>query len=131
MKPEGGIIPDVPDRTGDLGFVGDHRWYAPVCLKEKHYMQRNSMLLIRASCSGDDTIMKLKGKTAIITGGSRGIGYAVAEAFVQEGARVAVCGSRPASAEIAAEKLHATWPDAEILPLGVDVSDSSARCGDG
>ncbi|MCQ2356495.1 MAG: SDR family oxidoreductase [Methanocorpusculum sp.] len=70
--------------------------------------------------------MKLQGKTAIITGGSRGIGYAIAGAFVREGARVAVCGSRPASAEKAAESLRAACPGAEILPLGVDVADSAS-----
>lgn len=70
--------------------------------------------------------MKLQGKTAIITGGSRGIGYAITEAFIREGARVAVCGSRPASAEKAAEKLRAVYPAADILPLGVDVADSSS-----
>ena len=32
----------------------------------------------------------LKGKTAIITGAARGIGYAIARRFASEGARVAV-----------------------------------------
>lgn len=70
--------------------------------------------------------MKLQNKIAIITGASRGIGYAITEAFIKEGARVALCGSRLSSAEKAAEKLKEAYPQAEILPLGVDVSDSNS-----
>lgn len=40
----------------------------------------------------------LEGKVAIITGSSRGIGYAVAEKFLDNGAKVAVLGSREESA---------------------------------
>ena len=36
--------------------------------------------------------MKLAGRTALVTGASRGIGSAIARAFVAEGARVAVAG---------------------------------------
>ena len=36
--------------------------------------------------------MKLRNKTAVITGGSKGIGRAVAKAFVTEGASVVICG---------------------------------------
>jgi NAD(P)-dependent dehydrogenase (short-subunit alcohol dehydrogenase family) len=37
----------------------------------------------------------LSGKTVLITGGSRGIGFACAQAFLAEGARVAICSRNP------------------------------------
>ena len=47
----------------------------------------------------------LEGKVAIITGSSRGIGYAVAEIFLDNGAKVAVLGSREESASKALANL--------------------------
>lgn len=70
--------------------------------------------------------MRLENKVAIITGASRGIGFSVASAFVREGARVALCGSRPASAQKAAAQLLEQYPNAQILPFGVDVADGEA-----
>ena len=49
--------------------------------------------------------MRLKDKVAIITGGSRGIGYATADKFLGEGARVILTASSQASAEKAVERL--------------------------
>jgi NAD(P)-dependent dehydrogenase (short-subunit alcohol dehydrogenase family) len=50
----------------------------------------------------------LDGKSALITGGSRGIGRAIAEAFVREGARVAICGRKQESLDQAARELGVT-----------------------
>lgn len=62
--------------------------------------------------------MLLKGKTAIITGGTRGIGFAIARKYLDNGANVAICGSRKDSVDKALEKLTdyegrvmGIWPD--------------------
>jgi len=47
----------------------------------------------------------LKGKVAIVTGGTRGIGYAVVQKFLSNGATVILCGSRAESAQKAVDKL--------------------------
>ena len=70
--------------------------------------------------------MLLEGKVAIVTGASRGIGFAVAKAYACEGARVAVCGSREETAQKAVQELQKLCPGAQLLPVGVDVSDADA-----
>lgn len=65
----------------------------------------------------------LKDKIAIVTGGSRGIGFATVEAFLAEGAAVVLCGSRPESAEKAVAQLKEEHPDAKVEGISPDLSD--------
>ena len=48
----------------------------------------------------------LKNKTALITGGSKGIGYGIAEAMIKKGMNVAITSRTKKSANVAARKLN-------------------------
>jgi dehydrogenase/reductase SDR family protein 4 len=48
---------------------------------------------------------QLQGKTAIVTGASRGIGLAITQTFVREGARVFICGRKQETLDQAAAEL--------------------------
>lgn len=61
----------------------------------------------------------LKGKVAIVGGGSMGIGYGIARTLAQEGARVVITARREPGLSQAAEKLRAET-GAEILPIAAD-----------
>ncbi len=68
----------------------------------------------------------LQGKTALITGGSKGIGYGIAESLLKEGMNVAITSRHQASAEEAARRLSAVGPG-KVLALVADVRDFSAQ----
>lgn len=70
--------------------------------------------------------MKLKNQVAIITGGSRGIGFATAEKFIQEGATVVITASTPLSVQKAVEKLQKKYPTAQVGGISPDLSDLSS-----
>ena len=66
--------------------------------------------------------MRLKDKVAIITGGSRGIGFATAEKFIQEGAKVILTASTQTSADKAVAILKEKYPQASVAGISPDLS---------
>lgn len=70
--------------------------------------------------------MLLTGKTAVVTGGSRGIGLAIVKRFLEEGANVALCGSREETAQKAVEAILAENPDAPVMGIWPNVADEAA-----
>src|SRR5512142_900675 len=62
----------------------------------------------------------LRGKVAIVTGGSRGIGLAIARALVADGVQVAVTGRSDAHLSTARPKLESAGP-AAVETLRADV----------
>jgi short-subunit dehydrogenase len=65
----------------------------------------------------------LRGQVALITGGSRGLGLALAREFGQHGCRLALCARNAAELEAAGQSLRADGYECFVIPC--DVSDSS------
>jgi 3-oxoacyl-[acyl-carrier protein] reductase len=63
----------------------------------------------------------LKGRSALVTGGSKGIGKAVARGLAQEGARVAICAREPKALDEAAKRI-AGETGAEVVAVAGDLT---------
>ncbi len=63
-------------------------------------------------------------KVAIVTGASRGIGFAIAQGLAEAGYNLAICATREATVNASADKLRALG--VEVLPVVVDVTDGEA-----
>ena len=62
----------------------------------------------------------------VITGGSKGLGYALASKFLAAGDRVVICGRNSVRLEEALHALRLAVPEGEIHGIGCDVGDPTA-----
>ena len=69
--------------------------------------------------------LQLDGKTALVTGGSRGIGRAIARGLASEGARIAICARTPEAVAATADQLSRET-GAEVVGLVADTGSRDA-----
>ena len=68
----------------------------------------------------------LEGKVAVVTGGTRGIGLATVRKFLQNGAKVALFGSRAETVDKAVTSLKEENASYEVMGLYPDIADLKA-----
>ncbi len=69
--------------------------------------------------------MKLKNVNALITGGSQGLGKAIAEHFLREGANVFICARSEKDLLAARDELAKKFPSQKVLAKACDVSSEA------
>ena len=70
--------------------------------------------------------LKLTDKTALVSGSTKGIGFAIATGLAREGARVIVNGRSEKAVAEAKEQIHQTVPDARVEGFAGDLSTAAA-----
>jgi gluconate 5-dehydrogenase len=71
-------------------------------------------------------LLDLNGRTALVTGGSRGLGLQIAEALCELGARVALVARKPDELEEARAHLVERWQAREPVVFAADLADPAS-----
>lgn len=67
-------------------------------------------------------LIDLSGKTAIVTGSTAGIGFAIAQGLARSGASVVVNGRTPDRVQNAIDEIRSACPDANVRGVAADLS---------
>ena len=70
--------------------------------------------------------ISLTGKVALVTGGSKGIGKAIAATMAASGAKVVIVSRKQDQLDATAAEIIAATPGAEVIALAANVGDSAA-----
>ena len=68
--------------------------------------------------------LQLKGKLALVTGSTAGIGLGIAKALAGEGARVIVNGRAEARVKAAADEIRRRHPSAQVEPFAGNLAEA-------
>lgn len=68
--------------------------------------------------------MLLQGKVAVVTGGTRGIGFSIVKKFLENGAKVALLGSRQETVDKALQKIKDENANAEVVGYWPNLMDA-------
>ncbi|MBJ7294603.1 MAG: SDR family NAD(P)-dependent oxidoreductase, partial [Ilumatobacteraceae bacterium] len=69
-----------------------------------------------------ESLFSIKGKVALITGGSRGIGEMIAAGFLANGAKVYISSRKKAACDATAKRLSEQY-NAECISIPADCAD--------
>jgi 3-oxoacyl-[acyl-carrier protein] reductase len=68
-------------------------------------------------------VNRLAGQVAVVTGGSKGIGFAIARALAGEGCNVVITGRNQTVLDRSAEQIGREAPQAKVVPVICDIRD--------
>jgi NAD(P)-dependent dehydrogenase (short-subunit alcohol dehydrogenase family) len=86
----------------------------------------NRLVAGRRETSEDAVDLKLRGKIALVTGSTAGIGFSIAQSLAREGAHVYVNGRTRQRVDAAIRTIRSHVAGAEIVGIEADFSDSAA-----